>query len=92
MYNNTAASQRTLQAREIQNSINTTRAASFRHHLPGQAEHCARKILENVQHDLLSNQDLTSQEIWNLVQSADVLLSIRDRYSQDADTRPTAAA
>lgn len=54
----------------------------FRQKLPGQAEFCARKILERLQKDIQHDKKLTAQEVYYLASAAQVLLIVRDTYGE----------
>lgn len=67
-----------LAERHIQAHINQDKAGKFNEYLPRQAEHCARKCMELLQNDLLSNQIFDPQELLALAQCAETLLRLRD--------------
>lgn len=57
-------------------------AKAFRERLPIQAEVCARKVLERLQKDLQGPQSLSAEDIRNLSEAADILLTMRDAYGE----------
>lgn len=57
-------------------------AVIFRKKLSGQAEVCARKILEGLQKDLQGPAKLSASDVFHLASAADVLLLMRDRYGE----------
>ena len=54
----------------------------FRQKLSGQAEVCARKILEILQKDLQNTRDLAPEDIFYLASAAQILLAVRDFYGE----------
>lgn len=73
-------------ADRVQGRINADRGESFNLRLPSQTEQCARKILERLQIGLATGTLIDAQEIWCLTQSADIMLGMRDRYNNQANT------
>jgi hypothetical protein len=73
-------------ADRVQSRINADRGESFNLRLPSQAEQCARKVMERLQVGLATGQLIDHQEIFCLAQSAEILLNMRDRYSNVSTT------
>ena len=69
-----------VKASHIQGLMNKDLGKVFNDRLPGQVESCARKVLERLQQDLLGRQNLTPEEILQLSESAEILLTLRDKY------------
>jgi hypothetical protein len=65
----------------IQSRINADRADSFNLRLPNQTEQCARKILERLQVGLATGNLTATDEIYHLSRSAEIMLTLRDRYN-----------
>lgn len=55
----------------------------FRRKLATQAEVCARKTLEWLQKDLQNLRELTPEQVYYLSASAQIMLSIRDKYGEE---------
>jgi hypothetical protein len=76
-------------ADRVQGRINADRGESFNLRLPSQTEQCARKVLERLQIGLASGNLTDHVEILALSQSAEILLTLRDRYSNGRSSTNT---